>query len=144
MNNDIASAYSEIDMILNKMEDKYVERIPYQIRELIRQEKNNNYHPDIELSEKILDNKLQRKTIAILAWLNLNYWCDNEEEKERLITIYNENDRIKDRESKEKYNSDDLFKSKIKEEKIENVTMIEYKENFFIKLLNKIKKFFQR
>ena len=113
MNNDIASAYSEIDEILSKMEDRYVNKIPDKIRELIKKEKNNNYHPNIEFSEEILDNKLQWKTIAILAWLNLNYWCDDEEEKEKLIAIYHENDIIKDRELREKYNPDNLFKRKM-------------------------------
>ncbi len=144
MNNDIASAYSEIDEILSKMEDRYVNKIPYKIRELIKKEKNNNYHPNIEFSEEILDNKLQRKTIAILAWLNLNYWCDDEEEKEKLIAIYHENDIIKDRELREKYNPDNLFKRKIKEEKTENVAIIEHKESTFAKILHRIKRFFHK
>ena len=144
MNNDIASAYSEIDEILSKMEDRYVNKIPYKIRELIKKEKNNNYHPNIEFSEEILDNKLQRKTIAILAWLNLNYWCDNEKEKEKLIAIYHKNDIIKDRELREKYNPDNLFKRKIKEEKTENVAIIEHKESTFAKILHRIKRFFHK
>ncbi len=144
MNNDIASAYSEIDEILSKMEDRYVNKIPYKIRELIKKEKNNNYHPNIEFSEEILDNKLQRKTIAILAWLNLNYWCDDEEEKEKLIAIYHENDIIKDRELRKKYNPDNLFKRKTKEEKTENVAIIEHKESAFAKILNRIKRFFHK
>ena len=144
MNNDIASAYSEIDEILSKMEDRYVNKIPYKIREVIKKEKNNNYHPNIEFSEEILDNKLQRKTIAILAWLNLNYWCDDEEEKEKLIAIYHENDIIKDRELREKYNPDNLFKRKTKEEKTENVAIIEHKESAFDKILNRIKRFLHK
>lgn len=144
MNNDIASAYSEIDEILSKMEDRYVNKIPDKIRELIKKEKNNNYHPNIEFSEEILDNKLQRKTIAILAWLNLNYWCDDEEEKEKLIAIYHENDIIKDRELREKYNPDNLFKRKTKEEKTENVAIIEHKEFAFAKILNRIKRFLHK
>lgn len=144
MNNDIASAYSEIDEILSKMEDRYVNKIPDKIRELIKKEKNNNYHPNIEFSEEILDNKLQRKTIAILAWLNLNYWCDDEEEKEKLIAIYHENDIIKDRELREKYNPDNLFKRKTKEEKTENVAIIEHKESTFAKILHRIKRFFYK
>ena len=144
MNNDIASAYSEIDEILSKMEDRYVNKVPYKIRELIKKEKNNNYQPNIEFSEEILDNKLQRKTIAILAWLNLNYWCDDEEEKEKLIAIYHENDIIKDRELREKYNPDNLFKRKTKEEKTENVAIIEQKESAFAKILHRIKRFLHK
>ena len=87
---------------------------------------------------------MQRKTIAILAWLNLNYWCDDEEEKEKLIAIYHENDIIKDRELREKYNPDNLFKRKTKEEKTENVAIIEHKESAFAKILNRIKRFFHK
>ena len=142
MNNDIASAYSEIDEILSKMEDRYVNKIPYKIRELIKKAKNNNYHPNIEFWEEILDNKLQRKTIAILAWLNLNYWCDDEEEKEKLIAIYRENDIIKDRELREKYNPDKIFdkKSNIKIE----TELPQIPKKWYQKIFEKLKKLLKK
>ncbi len=148
MNNDISFAYSEVDSILDQMEEEYVNRIPLDIRKIIKEEKNKEYNPIIVLSEDRLDKELNRNTIAILAWLNLNYWCDNEEEKGKLIEIYKKNDIINEEEKREKYPID-IFKNNNgvnnrnkKEEKEENPQtniMINKKDNFIIKLLRKIK-----
>ena len=145
MNNDISFAYSEVDTILNKMEEEYVNRIPLDIRKIIKEEKNKEYNPIIVLSEDRLEKELNRNTIAILAWLNLNYWCDNEKEKENLIEIYKENDIINEEEKREKYPID-IFKNQNRnnnEEKEENSQiniMISKKDNFIIKLLRKIRR----
>ena len=85
--------------------------------------------------------------------LNLNYWCEDEKEKQDLIAIYSENDRKKEEELREKYNPDKLFKKKETEQKIEepkkntaeNTALVEYKEEkFFKKLIKKIMNFFKR
>ena len=82
--------------------------------------------------------------------LNLNYWCKDEKEKEEMLKIYSENDKKIEAEMRERYNPDNLFKKKEKEEqnnevKQENTELIEYKEqNIFKKILNKIMKFFKQ
>ena len=82
--------------------------------------------------------------------LNLNYWCKDEKEKEEMLKIYSENDKKIEAEMRERYNPDNLFKKKEKEEqnnevKQENTELIEYKEqNIFKKILNKIMKFFKK
>ena len=82
--------------------------------------------------------------------LNLNYWCDDENEKKELLKMYSENDKKIEAEMRERYNPDNLFtkKEKVKpnnEVKQENTELIEYKEqNIFKKILNKIMKFFKK
>lgn len=44
--------------------------------------------------------------------LNLQYWCKDENEKERLKSVYAENKRKYQDELREKYNPDNLFKNK--------------------------------
>lgn len=91
-----------------------------------------------------------RKTIAILAMLNLNYWCEDEKEKQDLIQMYAENDRKREEELREKYNPDNLFKKKDidAEETTKNTEckeLIEYKkENFFKMILRKIFSIFKK
>ena len=64
--------------------------------------------------------------------------------------MYAENDKKIEAEMRERYNPDNLFKKKEKEEqnnevKQENTELIEYKEqNIFKKILNKIMKFFKK
>ena len=64
--------------------------------------------------------------------------------------MYSENDKKIEAEMRERYNPDNLFKKKEKEEqnnevKQENTELIEYKkQNIFKKILNKIMKFFKK
>ena len=81
--------------------------------------------------------------------LNLQYWCEDEEEKQRLKKIYSDNEIKHQQKLREMYNLEDVFKTKQKQEQIENeisseetqenVAMIEYRKETFI---DKIKKFF--
>ena len=81
--------------------------------------------------------------------LNLQYWCEDEEEKQRLKKIYSDNEIKHQQKLREMYNPEDVFKAKQKQEQIENeisseetqenVAMVEYKKETFI---DKIKKFF--
>ena len=142
----INEAYSEVDKILSFMENKYVEKIPYKMRELFKNEKSKNYEPNIDVKVPLDQQNLKRKTLSILAMLNLNYWCESEQEKQELIAIYAENDKKREEELREKYNPDNIFKKKEKLEKVEETTaLIEYKEESFIKkILNRIRALFRK
>ena len=100
---------------------------------------------EVDLLDK---QNLKRETMVLLAILNLNYWCDSEEEKQEILNGFAENEKLKQLEEKElaeKYNPDNLFKKREKLEATTEVSMSEYKElNFIQKLLNKIKSFFRR
>lgn len=150
MKNNLLKAYSEVDKILSFMEIRYVEKVPKKMREMFKNEKLQDYEPNIDKNIPLEEQQLERKTLAILAMLNLNYWCENEEEKEELIRAYSNNDKKRNEELREKYNPDNIFKNKNKEREVEQITeeitaIAEYKkENFIKKLLNKIKRLFTR
>ena len=149
MENNLLKAYAEVDKILSFMEVKYVEKVPQKMREMFKNEKLQGYEPKIDKDLPLDQQNLQRKTLAILTLLNLNYWCENQEEKQEFIKAYSENDRKREKEIREKYNPDNIFKKNNDVKKIEKVTedvtsLIEYKEESFIKkLLNKIKRLFK-
>lgn len=153
MKNDLYKAYAEVDEILSFMEDVYIDKIPKKLRELFKNERLEDYKPNIDPKIHLDEQKLQKKTFSILAMLNLNYWCEDKKEKQDLIAIYAENDRKKEEELREKYNPDNLFKKKETEQKneeprkntAENTALVEYKEEkFFNKLIKKIMSFFKR
>ena len=149
MENNIYKAYAEVDKILSFMDTTYVEKIPKKMRDLFRNEKLQNYEPNIDPKISLDEQNLQKKTYAILAMLNLNYWCKDEEEKKELIKLYAENDRKREDELREKYNPDNIFKNKQKENisntEETNTSLIEYKEsNFFKKIISKIMSLFKR
>ena len=148
--NELSIAYAEVYEILSFMEQKYVDMIPLKLLELFKEEKEKEYKPNIKPTIPLDEQNLQKKTLSILAMLNLNYWCENENEKKELIALYAENDKRKEEELREKYNPDNLFKKKEQivednEIKQDNTQLIEYKEqNIFKKILNKIMNFFKK
>lgn len=150
MENNDEIAYAEIDEILNNLEDEYVERIPTKIIEFFKEEKSKEYNPVIRADIPLEEQNLNRNTLVILAILNLNYWCDTEDEKQEILEEFakNEQEKIKEQEELyEKYNPDNLFKQKKQANKIDDNTlsMVQYnKTNFIQKLLSKIKSLFKR
>ena len=150
MENSLSKAYAEVLLILSYMEQKYIEMIPKKLLELFNEEKDKNYQPNINPNVSLAEQNLQRKTLALLAMLNLNYWCKDENEKKELLKMYSENDKKIEAEMRERYNPDNLFKKRENVEQNDEVKeectdIIEYKEqNIFKKILNRIIKFFKR
>jgi len=141
-------AYSEVYEILNLLEDEYIEKIPQKVRDFFKEEKDIEYKPIIDINIPLNEQNLKRETFVLLAMLNLNYWCNNEEEKEDFLSVLAQNEKEK-KELEEKYNPDNLFKNRTKtntcDDSQQSLEMIEYKKQNFIQvLLNKIVKFFKR
>lgn len=85
-------AYSEIWAIINILEDSYVLRIPHQVKAFFEEERIKDYEPSIDVDIPLTEQNLQRKTIVLLALLNVNYWCDTEEEREVWLRKMAKND----------------------------------------------------
>ena len=149
MENSLSKAYVEILEILSYMEQKYVDMIPKKLLNLFYEEKDKDYKIDINPNVSLAEQNLQRKTLVLLAMLNLNYWCEDETEKQEMLKMYADNDKKIEEEMRERYNPDNLFRKKEKvfeeENNEENMQLIEYKEqNIFKKIINKIMKFFRK
>ncbi len=84
-------AYSEIDAFLDLLDDETRNKVPYKLLELFKREKDKEYVKYIDPDIPIKDQNLQKETIDIIAFLHLNYWCEDENEKQRLIKVYKEN-----------------------------------------------------
>lgn len=138
-------AYSEICTVLEYLPDEYVKKIPEKIIKLFQNEKLKNYEVNINKTNPLDKNNLSKKTMVLIAILNYHYWCPNKKVKEELYKQYLLNNEKYEKEIKEKYNTDNLFKNK----RTDNVTinenskaLIEFKEkNFLQKVFEKIKNF---
>ena len=144
-------AYAEVDEILNLLEKEYRERVPEKIRNFFKEEKMPDYNPKIEIGKQLTEQNLKRETMVLLAILNINYWCDSEEEKQMFIDEMAKNEEEK-RELEEKYNPDNLFKNRKNNElnsnnadETQSISLVEYKkQGIFKRILEKITKFFKR
>ena len=133
-------AYTEIDNFIELLDEYNRNKIPKKLREFFNKEKDNNYKKILNPNIPIQDQGLKEETLALIAMLNLQYWCEDEEEKKRLKKIYSENERKYQDDLRAKYNPDDLFKRKNNENVSSNqqTSMIEYKKDT---IFVKIKKF---
>lgn len=142
-------AYAEIDEILNLLEDKYREKVPEKVRTFFKEEKMVDYKPTIDVNTPLIQQNLKRETIVLLAILNINYWCENEEERQFFLNELAKNEEEKKR-LEEKYNPDNLFKNNndVSPDKIvepQNISMVEYKkQGIFKRILDKITRFFKK
>ena len=141
-------AYSEVCTILNMLEDEYKERVPKNVMDFFEEERDKEYNPIIDVNIPLEKQNLKRKTLVLLAILNLNYWCDSEEEKQEILDSFAKNEelkRLKEKELTENYNINNLFNKIENTENKTEVSLIEYKEqNFIQKIISKIKSLFMR
>ena len=136
--------FSEVYVILNQLDEKSLKKIPEKIFNQIKE----NAKVEVDYIDKNIpleEINLMEETREFLAIISYYYFCD-EEERQKWDEILNENERKYQEKLKQKYNPDKMFKTKQeninKEENIE-LDLVEYKENFIVRLINKIKQFFK-
>ena len=135
--NNLKKAFSEIDMILNLIDSEMKNKVSADFIKFIKEEKDNEYKPNIKQDIPLEEQNILPETIDILALLKLNYWC-NEEEKKELLELLNKNEQKFQKEAKEKYDIDKLFKTNKTKEIINLLVRVE-SEKFVNKLIKFIK-----
>ena len=141
-------AYSEVYSFINALGKKYIEKVPQRIYETIDKNRVKSYAPIFKANQTITKNSLSKEALALIAALNLQYWCTSKEEKKKLQQIYINNTKAEN----EKYSYENLFKNTKSniakeyedEQSNEKQALVEYKESPLKKLINKIKKIFKR
>ena len=133
----------EVDEILNYLSYENLIKIPENIRKAIKENKDKEYVWKYDKSKTLLQQNLNRDTIAFLSYLNMEYLLNNEQ-KELIEQIHKLNQINIEREKEEKYNPDMIFK-KDNEIKNNKSDMVVYKEeNIFTKLIDRIKNMFNK
>lgn len=143
-------AVSELNIILKQLEENSYRKIPKKLLDEI--EKNACLDVSyIKPENSLEDLNLEKETKEMLAVISYQYFCTDEERKDWQKEL-EENEKKYQEELKEKYNPENLFKNvefpeKRNSETIERkeeTSLVEYKEPFFKKLWNFIKKFWNR
>lgn len=145
MENTVKDIYSEVYAILNMLGKEYINKLPKDIYNIIKEEKSTEYNPVYETTVALDKQDVKKETISIIAFLHLNYWC-NEEEKIKLRELFDENEdkyqEEQDVEQEKEEMQDDNNEIEIGKEFL---SMIVYKEeNFAQRIFNKIRKLFLR
>lgn len=140
-------AYSEIHEFLGLLSVEQRNKVPQKLRDLFLKERDDSYIKNINPRISIKDQNLKEETLALIALLNLQYWCEDEAEKQRLRNVYSKNEEVYQEMLREKFNPDNIFKKKdismeYKEE-TPYLQMVEYKEPLFKRIVNRILQIFR-
>lgn len=151
MKQEYKEAFTEINEIIKLMPIELIEKIPIKFREMIEEESDKNYAPNIQ--EPLEKCKLKNETIIILGLIYRDFLCLPEERKklqEKDAKDLQEMQQKLESEMREKYNPDDIFKKKrqIKgeyfESKGEKSIVVITEEKWYQKIFNIIKGIFTR
>lgn len=147
----------ELDEVLKYLNTEELEKIPYEIRNAIKEKKDKNYVWNYDESKDLSDQNLNRKTIAMLSYLNMEYLL-NDEQRMLMEKLHRLNEEKLEREKSKKYNPNNIFKNNVNEkterigtvddsseiEKNEKVKMVVKEEKWYEKIFKTIANIFSR
>lgn len=152
MKQEYKEAFTEVNEIIKMMPDELVNKIPNKFKEMLEDERDKEYNPNIQ--EPLENQKLKNETIIILGLIYRDFLCSpNEKRKlqEKDARELQEVQKAIEQEIREKYNPDDIFKNKKRnvieetkhtEEKASMIVVQE--EKWYKKIFNIIKKLFKK
>ena len=147
MENTMNQSYSEVYDIIKHLDKKLYNKIPTGFIEMLKENMDNNYNVEIDYNKSINEQKLLKDTKIILSIIYRDYLCSEEKKKE--LIEKDKADLVRyEKELRERYNPDKIFKNRIQENNTEktkeNITaMVEYKESIFLKIIEFFKKIFK-
>lgn len=77
--------------ILNHLDDEEIIKIPESVIRNVEEKKDKNYKWLYDETKSLIEQELDRRTVAILSYINMEYLL-NEEEKEALKEIHEANE----------------------------------------------------
>ena len=94
-------AYSELYAILQMLGKEYIDKIPEKIYKTIEKRKDDTYNPIFKGMEEVLEGRVKRKTVSMLALLDYNYFSTSETDRMYMRYILEENESKYTKENKE-------------------------------------------
>lgn len=146
-NMEYANAYSEVLEILKYISKEDYDKIPKNRINMFKASSNKNYkfhyNPELTLDEQ----KVSKRAKAIIAILFRDYWA-TQEQKIKIVKKQNYDLEKIENEKREKYKTDNLFKSNKNMEKtvqdLEQKEIVQYKKSLFARIKEKLQKLLKR
>ena len=140
-------AYTEVLEIISYFPQEEYSKIPSDIIEYYKNNMDKNYNFSINPEISLEEQNISKEAFAIIVSLFRDYFA-TDKQKETLKSLLKQNQEKKDKELREKYNPDDIFKNRISSNQIEDIngqavenekSMTIYKESIITKIWNFIK-----
>ena len=132
-------AATEVLSILEYLPKNTVDKIPNKFIEFLKENSIEGYNPKFDYSLGLDKIELRNKTKLLLAMIYKNYICSDEKILE-YSQILNNNEELYEKNLREKYNPDNIFKKVNDNSNVEiqetSTALVKYKESIFTKLIN--------
>ena len=133
-----SKAYREVWEILKFLPQKYIDKVPSEILNKLKNEMDINYDFNPENDEEWLE-----ETKAIIVMLFQDYWAD-EKQLEELSSIYKKRIIEEEKIKREKYNPNEIFKNDNEVLSENYLPVLIEKKTFFKIIIDYIKKIFRK
>ena len=151
-----SKAYAEVLEIINHFSEEEIMKIPKEKIKFFQDNCDKNYEFKIDVDIPLEEQNISREANAIIVVLYRDYFA-TEEEKKKIEEVLKKNSDERERQKREKYNPDDIFKNRgnstskqvvkeeIKEEEdLGNLPVVKKEDNFFKKFINYVKSLFSK
>lgn len=139
-----ANIYSEVYEILSYMDKSTVMKIPLDILEYIKNNRNKDYISKIDPEDIFNPNNIDEKSLELLACIDVNYWMDKGK-RAKLELKYRQNMQNQLKKEDKIYEMFDMNQVRENSESIsEKNSLIKNKESFLEKVFNKLKKLLKK
>lgn len=142
-----AKAYTEVLEILKHIPKDEYEKIPKNEIQFYENNCDKNYKFIYDETLNVKNQTISKEANAVIVSIYMNYFA-NEKQKSIIDEILKQNSIEAEKEKNQKYDVDNIFKSKV-EDNSENkpsenlpIEVNNQKENFIKKIINKIKSLF--
>ena len=152
MEDNYAKAYKEIIEILKYIPEESVNKIPREMIERFKTKQLVTYDFKIDTEKTFEEQELLEETKAILANIFRDYWA-TDYQKAKIIEKENQDREECERQKRERYNPNEIFKNKQQDINVQKNLNENYnsklpievqKQNIFQKLIVFIKKILQK
>lgn len=140
-----AKCLVELNEILLHLEKECLDKIPLDIRNAIIDKMDKNYVWNYDESKGLSEQNIDRKTIAMLSYLNMEYLLNNEQKK-LMEEIHNVNEMKKKEKKNEKFNNSlNNIKEENKEKKDEDLALVKIAQpKWYEKMLAFVRNVFKK
>ncbi len=136
-----AKAYTEVLELLKHIPKEEYNRIPETEIQFYENNCDKNYKFIYDETVELKDQKISKEANAVIIAMYMNYFA-NEKQKEIIDEVLKQNSINQEKEKKEKYNTENIFKEKNQENL--PIQVSEKKENIIKRIINKIKGLFAK
>ena len=106
---DYKKRFVEVDEIIKYLPKKEFSKIPNELIDLIRKNKDSKYIWKYDNNKKLEEQNIHKDTIAILSYINMKYILEDDQ-KMLMKNLHDYNEMKSEKLKKEKFNPEAIFK----------------------------------